>query len=218
MKKMIFILIGLIILLFAKVYAYDDGDFQIWNTEAEEFKVNDNLKVTLEEEFRWGDNASEFYYQHYDLGFSYALNKSWNIGAGYRQILELSKGKFKPENAPYLTATFLLKNAGFVFDSRSRFEYRHFDYKADSGRYRNKFTLKYPLEISRFMVQPFISEEIFFGFGGANQFNQNRLSCGSGINITKNIKAEVYYMLLTVKSSGKWVDANVLGTKFKILF
>jgi hypothetical protein len=218
MNKAVFILMGLILSLAVRAYAYNDGDFQVWNTEIQEYKINKKLKVALEEEFRWGDNAHEFYYQHYDLGLTYFLNKYWSIGGGYRQVYELSKRKFMPEEEPYLTATLFLSKKGFLFDSRNRFEYRHFDTKADSGRYRNKFTVKYPLKIAKFEAQPFLSDEIFFGFGGTNKFNQNRLSTGAGFNITKNIKAEIYYMLVTAKSSGKWIDSNVLGTKLKIAF
>ena len=37
------------------------------------------------------------------------------------------------------------------------------------------------------------------------------------MNLTKDIKAEIYYLLDSVKNSrGQWIDANVLGTKFKI--
>lgn len=218
MKKFILVAAGIVLLLVTKVYAYSDGDFQVWNTDIEEYKINKDLKVALEEEFRWGGDAHEFYYQHYDVGLSYTLSKYWNIGGGYRQVYELSKGKFKMENEPYLTATLLLSAGGFAFESRNRLEYRYFEYKADSGRYRNKFTLKYPLKFAKIEVQPFVSDEVFFGFGGTNQFNQNRVSSGLGVNLTKNIKAEVYYMLVTVKSSGQWVDSNVLGTKLKITF
>jgi len=38
------------------------------------------------------------------------------------------------------------------------------------------------------------------------------------MNLTENIKGEIYYMLQSAKSSGKWVDTNVLGTKIKIAF
>jgi hypothetical protein len=67
-------------------------------------------------------------------------------------------------------------------------------------------------------IQPYVSDEVFVGFGGANQLNQNRLSSGIGINICKNVKGELYYMLQESKSAGKWVDANILGTKIKIAF
>ncbi len=217
----LFIFIFLILSTFSKAYSYDDDDgaFQIWLTTAQEFKLKDKLKASLEEEFRWGNEAREFYYQHYDLGLNYTLGRYWDIGGGYRHVYELSSGKFKQENEPYVTATLKLKMGNFLFNSRNRFEYRHFDYKSDSWRYRNKFTLKYPFKIGNLGVQPFISDEILFScFSGTNQFNQNRVSSGLGIDITKNVKAEIYYMLVSIKKPGKWLEANVFGTKLKIEF
>lgn len=211
--------IGLILAVSSLAYAYDDGDIQIWNTDIEEFKINKNVKVALEEEFRWGDNAGEFFYQHYDAGIFRTLNKYWNIGVGYRHIYELKSGDFKMENAPYVTATLFLEKQGFLFDSRSRLEYRHFDYQTDSWRYRNKFTLKFPWKFTKIQLQPYLGDEILIGFGnGTNEFNQNRFSAGVGMNLYKSLKGEVYYMLVSTKSSGRWNDANVLGTKFKISF
>ncbi len=220
MKTLIVFVVLIIFFSFIFAYAYDDDDgaFQVWLTTIQEFKVKEKLKVALEEEFRWGDEASEFYYQHYDLGLSYNLGENWDFGGGYRNIYELSNGKFKQENAPYLIATLKLKIKSFSFSSRNRFEYRHFDYKADSGRYRNKFTLVCPVVIKRFGIQPFLSDEIFLGFLRTDQFNQNRFSSGLGFEITKNIKGEIYYMLVSIKKSSGWFNANVLGTKFKVIF
>ncbi len=200
------------------VFAYDDHDFQVWNTDVEEFKIGDNSKIALEEEFRWGGNSKEFYYHHYDLGFFYNLEKYLSLGCGYRHVLELKKGKFRPENEPYLTATLVWDLKGFKFEDRNRIEYRRFDYQTDSWRYRNKFTVKSPWKFTGLEIQPYLSDEIFIGFEGASEFNQNRFSSGLGMNLSKNIKAEVYYMLQTTKSSGKWIDSNVLGTKLKIAF
>lgn len=219
MKKTYFLIIALVLVLAAGVYAYSDGDFQVWNTDYQEFKVNKNLKAVLEEEFRWGGNAGEFYYHHYDVGILYNPNKYWNIGGGYRHAYELSKGKFKLENEPYVVASVFLTKEAFTFDSRSRLEYRHFGYQADSWRYRNKFTLKFPWKFTKMQVQPFAAEEIFVKFGnGIGQLNQNRVSCGFGMNPIANLKAEIYYMLVSAKSSGVWKDTNVLGTKLKLSF
>lgn len=218
MKKIIFILLGLALTLITKVYAYDDHDFQIWSTEVEEMNINEKAKIALEEEFRWGDNASEFYYQHYDIGFFYNLKKYLNIGGGYRHVYDLKNGKFKLENRPYLTATLLWNLRDFKFDDRNRMEYRHFDYQTDTWRYRNKLTVKLPWKFTRMEIQPYLSDEIFAGFGTINEFNRNRFYSGLSINLTKNMKAEIYYMAQSTKSSGQWKDANILGTKLKILF
>jgi hypothetical protein len=216
MRKTLFLLFGSALILSSKVYAYDDGDFQVWNTNAEECKITDKSKITLEEEFRWADNANIFYYHHYDLGFSYVLKKYLSVGGGYRHVYELKRGKFKPENEPYLTATFSCDFLGFKFEDRNRLEYRHFDYQTDSWRYRSKFTIKLPWKLAS--IQPYVADEIFVGFAGIKELNQNRFSSGLGINLTRNVKGEIYYMLQSSKSAGNWVDANILGTKIKIAF
>lgn len=219
MRKALFSLVGLVLILAVKVYAYDDGDFQIWNTESQEMKINDRLKFSLEEEFRWGDDAGEFYYHHYDGGMLYSMSKHLILGGGYRHVLSLQTRKWKAENEPYVSATFSGDLTGFKLDSRSRMEYRHFDYKPDSWRYRNKFTAKFPWKFTALEIQPYISDEIFYVFGGTCQFSQNRIYSGLTMNITKNVKAELYYLLDSSKNSkGKWIDSNVLGTKLRIAF
>lgn len=201
----------------ATVYAYDDGDFQVWHTEVQEMKINKELKATLEEEFRFGDNANEFYYHHYDLGFVYNLNKNLDLGINYRQVYEKKKGDFKEENRPHINVTLKWDLSGFKFDDRSRFQYRHFDYQTDLWQYRNKFTVKFPWKFTKLEIQPYVADEIFVDLNGV-VLSRNRLYSGLGFSLTKDIKAEIYYLLQSSKSAGTWTDANVLGTKLKITF
>jgi hypothetical protein len=217
MKKFYVFLVG-VFLLVGECHAYDDHDFQVWNTDVEELKINKSSKITLEEEFRWGDNAEEFYYHHYDLGYVYNMSKHLNVGLGYRQIFEKKSGKFKGESAPYGMATLFWDAKGFKFDDRSRLEYRHFDYQTDFWRYRNKITIKLPLKFTKLGIAPYLSDEIFLIFGTISQFNENRFSTGFSFDLTKNIKVELYYMLRSTKGTDTWVDTNVLGTKFKVVF
>ncbi|MFA4991144.1 MAG: DUF2490 domain-containing protein [Candidatus Omnitrophota bacterium] len=212
------VLMLLIVLTSVNGHAYDDGDFQIWNTDSEEFKINDNSKAVLEQEFRWADNANEFCYHHYEAGFFYSLKRYLNVGLGYRHIYELNRGKFKLEKEPFLTAALSWDLNGFRIEDRSRMEYRYFDYQVDSWRYRNKLGVKFPWKFTSMEIQPYLSDEIFVGFGATNQFNRNRFSSGVGMSISKNIKGELYYMLQDSKSAGKWTDINILGTKIKIAF
>jgi hypothetical protein len=217
-RKLSIIVIALSLFSAVELYAYDDGDFQAWNTDSEELKINKDAKIVLEQEFRWGGNAQDFYYQHYDLGFFYNLLEHLNVGAGYRHVLSKSKAKFLIENEPYITATLLWDLAGFKFDDRSRLEYNHFDYKDDTLRYRNKITVKAPWKFTALEIQPYLSDEIFILFDDGQRLNINRFSVGLGMTITKNLKGEIYYMLQDTKNSGKWTDINVLGTKLKLSF
>jgi hypothetical protein len=217
MKKNILLLVGVIFCLTNSAFAYKDGDFQVWNTDSEEFNINKDAKIVLEEEFRWGGSAKEFYYQHYDLGFFYTLQKHLNAGAGYRHVLSRSRDKFLVENQPYITGTLLWEMGGFKFDDRSRLEYNHFDYKKDTWTYRNKFTVKAPWKFTKLAIQPYLSDEIFILFDNSQTLNKNRFSAGAGMSLTRNLKAEIYYMLQSSKSV-KWTDANILGTKLKLAF
>jgi hypothetical protein len=137
---------------------------------------------------------------------------------GYRQIYEKKSGKFKEENQPNGLATISAEvGGGCKLEDRSRLEYRHFDYQADLWQYRNKFTVKLPWKFSKLEIQPYLSDETFFNFYGA-VFTKNRFFSGLGINITKNIKSETYYLLQNTKTNHKWPKINAFGTKIKLTF
>ncbi len=146
------------------------------------------------------------------------MSKYLNVGGGYRRIFSKAKGKFRAEDEPYISATLSGSLAGFRFDDRSRLEYQYFDYQDDSWRYRNKLAVKLPWKFTQLEIQPFISDEIFIRFDDSAHLNQNRFSCGLGLNLAKVLKAESYYLLQNSRSVKKWPGVNVLGTKFKILF
>ena len=218
MKRISSVLICLVMLSAVKAYAYSGRDFQFWNTNVEEFKINKVSKVALEEEIRFGNNAREFQYHHYDVGFFYNLEKYLSISGGYRHVYELKKGKFKLENEPYAAASLFFDLARCKFEDRCRLEFRHFDYQSDSWRYRNKISVKLPWKFTSMEIYPFVSDEIFVNLSDTVQYNQNRVSSGLGMNLAKNVKAEIYYMLQSVKGSEKWRDTNVAGVKLKVAF
>ncbi len=218
MKKIVFLTWGLILGLLTLSYAYKDGDFQVWNTDTQEFKIDNKAKIIFEEEFRWGGSAKDFYYQHYDLGFFYSLQKYLTLGVGYRQVLSKGGDKFLVENEPYLHAALLWDALDFKFEDRSRLEYNYFDYKDDTWKYRNKLTIRFPWKFTKFEIQPYLADEVFILFDDGQRLNMNRFSAGFGVVFTKNLKGEIYYLLQSSQSKGVWSDSNVLGTKLKLAF
>jgi len=218
MKKILTV-IGLFLLVAARASAYDNHDFQVWNTDIEEFKVNKTSKITFEQEFRWGDNASEFYYQHYDVGYAYIFNQYFNLGGGFRYVKQKTSDQFKDESEPYFAAFMFWNPVGFSLSDRIRIEYRYFDYQAVQWRFRNKLDIKFPWKFTKFEIQPMVSDEIFFKFNGID-LNENRLYAGFACTLTKNLKGEITYMLRSTKNVGicTWNDTNVLSTKLKLAF
>ncbi len=217
MKRISFVLFGLLLMCVSKCYAYDDGDFQIWHTEGQEMKINKDLKLTLEEEFRFGDNANAFFYHHYDGGLVYALNKNLDIGLNFRRAYEKIRGKLRRENRPHINITPKWELFGLKFEDRSRFQYRNFDYQEEYWQYRNKFTVKFPWKLTNLEIQPYLADEIFVTLNDG-EVNRNRYYAGAGMKLTSNIRGEVFYLLQRGKSSGKWSNTNVFGTKLKLVF
>lgn len=204
-----------------EAFAYDNGDFQIWNSNSQEKQISEKAKVTAEEEFRYADNANQLYYHHYDVGFFYAFNKNFDLSLNYRHIYERRKGKFRIENEPCVNAVFKWDMLGFSFSDRNRVEYRHFDYQTDFWRYRNTIAARFPWEFTRFKIRPYLSDELFIAFRGT-AFNNNRFYSGAGFTAAKNIKGEFYYLLQHTRTVGKtttnWPFINVFGAKFKLVF
>lgn len=202
-----------------------DGDFQFWNTEAVEGKLNDHWKVYTEAEFRFGDDASEFYYQHTHLEIGYKVNDWLEIAPAYRQVWELFTKSVDEEGQedwfveyrPMVNVTVKYKWNGWEISDRNRFEYRFFDIdKEDHFRYRNKITLKTPWKWTSWGINPFIADEIFIQEN--DQFNRNRFYLGVGMDIIEHLTADVFYLWQTSEKGDEWVDFNIIGAKLKLKF
>jgi len=218
MKRITFLIAVLLAVSFSTdSYAFDDGDFQYWNTESASWKFEEGWKIKIEEEFRFADDVSDFYYQHSDIGFSYLAENWLELGANYRHIFEEISGDWKKEYRPHLNATLKADIDGADLSNRSRLEYRNKEDSDESFRYRNKTTLKVPSKMTKYEIQPYLADEIFVDFD-AGELNTNRFYVGAAFNIYKKLKGDIYYLWQTKKSSGSWIDYYIVGTKLNLSF
>ena len=216
--RSIIVLSLLILICSSDSFAFDDGDFQYWNSESLSVEINKDWKINLEEEWRFGDNAGNFYYQHSDLGLTYSGFAKWfDLGMNYRHIFEEESSKWRLENRPHLNVTFKWDLFDFSFNNRGRFEYRNREDAEDYWRYRNKFTIKLPFKLTTFEIQPYIADEIYYDFD-QDSFNRNRLYGGFNFKLFKYLKADIFYLWQSSEENDKWRDLNILGTKLKIFF
>ncbi len=200
-------------------FAYNDEGFQYWSSASASFDINKDWKGTLEEEFRLGNDGGHLYYHHSDLGFVYRSIADWiDLGFNYRKVFEKdSNGKWRQENRPHLNIT--LKTHLFNLDvsNRARLEYRDREKKKDVWRYRNKTTVKFPLKLTKLKLQPYIADEIFITLNDDN-VDRNRFYAGASLNLSKNIKANIFYLWQSSRSGHQWKNINVIGTQLKFLF
>ena len=201
-------------------FAFDDGDFQWWTAAGASFDINKDWKCTFEEEFRLGDDGGELYYHHSDLGFVYGSLADWiDLGFNYRQIFARSDsaGEWKQENRPHLNVTLKAQVLDLDVSTRSRFEYRDREDREDHWRYRNKFTVKVPIELTELKLKPYVADEVFIPLNDDN-VSANRVYAGVSFGILENMTGEVFYLWQTSRSSDYWNDFNVLGTRLKFRF
>lgn len=208
---------AIIVLSVGDVFAYDNGDWQYWNRESIEGNINENWKVKIDVEFRFGDNCSELYHQYSEPGLAYRCAGWFNLGVNYRQIYEKKGEAWRQENRPHINATFKWRWSNFKLEDRSRLEYRVREGKDDVFRYRNRLLLKLPLKWTDLNIQPYMADEIFLDFE-KGELNRNRLYLGANGNLGKGLKAEAYYLWQTSKSKDHWDDHNMIGTKLKAAF
>jgi hypothetical protein len=192
----------------------------LWTTANASVGINEDWKCTFEQEFKFGDYAGELFYSHSDLGFVYQSLADWiDLGFNYRQVFARkgSADDWKQENRPHLNFTLKGKLFDLNVSNRSRFEYRDIETRDDHWRYRNKFTVKLPFELTDFKLKPYVADEIFFPLNDDN-INQNRVYAGFSFDVLENMKGEVFYVWVTGRTDDGWIDVNALGTRLKFSF
>jgi len=121
------------------------------------------------------------------------------------------------ENRPHLNITLKARLFDLDVSNGARFEYRDRENKEDLWRYRNKVTVKFPFELTNFELQPYVAEEIFITLNDDN-VDRNRFYAGASFNLSKNIKANIFYLWQSSRSDKQCKDINTLGTQLKFTF
>jgi len=199
--------------------AFDDGDFQYWSKTGVSFDINKDWRFTFEEEFKLGDDAERLYCYSSDFGFVYKSFADWiDLGFNFKQeFAKDNNGRWRQENRPHFNITFKGRLLDLDLSNRSRFEYRDRENKKDLWRYRNKVTVKLPVELTKFKIQPYLADEVFFNFDKVG-YSRNRFYSGASFTLSKNIKGGIFYLWQASKSGGAWKDTHVLGTDLKFYF
>jgi len=172
----------------------------------------------LEEEVKLGDDAERFYYRHTDLGFVRSLADGLDIGFNFKHVSARGDGNdWISENRPHLNLTFKGKWADLALSDRSRLEFRDIDNVKNFWRYRNKFTVKFPWELTALKLKPYVAEEIFINLDQSG-IVQHRLYSGFSAKLSDNLSGSLFYLWLASNSNHSWIDIHILGTQFVYWF
>lgn len=203
-----------------------DEDFMAWTALGFRWEVSEDWRLDFEEAWRFNDDASNFYYEHSDIGILYRGLADWiDIGLNYRAIYDRDDNEWA-ENRPYLNVDLHGELFGLDVSDRSRFEYRDLDDDDSVWRYRHKLTINRPFEHlagrirerARGRVRPYVAHEISLNFEGQT-LDWQRVYTGLSILASEHVICDIHYLWQTRRTNGKWEsESHVIGTRLTFAF
>lgn len=190
--------------------AFDDGDFQTWLTLSASHKVNTNWTIRVEEEMYFGDDSSERFYYHTDVGAARKVNEVLSVGLYYRLVQSEKENSWLHEDRPHLDFVFKNVLGDVNVQNRARFEYRIRENMDEVLRYRHRLQLQLPVKPMGVAMTPYVSEELFID-SDQGDFNEFRTSTGLKKKISAAFEGDLYYLWQTVDKNTFWQDAHILG-------
>ena len=210
MRK-IFLLLAMGILTCTQITLAGDDDLFFEFQAGISHQINNVWKMSVSEKLYYSDTGSLFANET-DIGFAYSGLADWLVLSWNFKYAEGNPtgDNWIREYRPHFNVTIKDKIGNIPWSNRTRIEYRDFDEKKDHWRLRNKLLLDMPFKIPVLNATPYVGDEVLFNLS-ENGFNQNRLYTGLKFNISKNIKANLYYYWLKIQRTGRWDEASVIG-------
>lgn len=193
--------------------------FQYWNSDDITFDINKDWQFTVSQEERLCNGGGNLYYEHTDFGFMRKNVTPWlDLGFNYRLIYEKNNADhMKPENYPYVDTILKTKFFGCDLSDRSRIAFRDRTNQDDLWQYRNKITLKFPVELTSWKLQPFISEELFFDLEQQGLYKSWFIP-GFNFPVSKNLTCEISWLWQVRQAQPHWEDVTGIITRLKFHF
>lgn len=206
----------------AQASPVENGDFGVWNVYDIEKKINPKWKMKVGEELRYRE-ANGLYYAETHLGVDYKANQYLAAGAEYQQIRTERTNKKKDENwywdeVPRIYLTPQLPFKGFLLENRNMLEFRIRQDARFTLRYRNLTSLTLPWKWTRFELQPYSANEVFF-VTHQNGMVEDRFFAGFKVHFWGPVYGSIYYLRHSNKNAiAKWTSTNNLGINLKVTF
>ncbi|MCK5168295.1 MAG: DUF2490 domain-containing protein [Bacteroidales bacterium] len=200
------------------------SDLEQWTSIGLSKKINKHWKISLDQEFRFTKNASQFDIYLADLAVDYRFNKHFAAGANYRFYQNKNKdGVFKTQHRWNTDFQYKYKISRFSIAYRLRFQNKDEDFftnESDNNLYnlRNKLSVNY--NIKNFKPDPYFDIELFRRLekGEDSYFNKMRWTLGIEYPITKKTDIELFYRIDNELNESYAKDTYIIGLGYKISF
>ena len=198
-------------------------DFQYWSGYEFAKELGSQFELFYAPEFRVRENASEVFYHEHKQGARWKPSKYFEFGLNYLFARNKpAKGSPRWEHRGELEATPKISFGRWNLSVRGRTELRQV--QGSSGEWEWRFRLRpkiaYKLNLRRYTITPYISDEIFYDVE-RDAWNQNRAVAGVVFPLGKlkwvQPSIDFYYMLQHNRSiRDDWNQNHIFGTKFTL--
>ena len=201
-------------------------DFQSWNdvtftkpivkAKDSKNKSYDKFSVFFSGTMRFGNKVQNITDQRAGFGFDFKANPFITFTTSYTYVVSRPKVTTHDyENRLGFAATFEKKFGKIGLKDRNLVEYRIRNSKADSTRYRNKFTFSYDIaKDKKTLFTVFATVEPHYDFT-SESWNRNESFFGITRKFTKNLSTDFFYIRQDNKS-GLPKAINGIGVSFKV--
>jgi len=200
------------------------GDLEQWTSVGISKKLGKNWKLSLDQEFRFTNNISQFDIYFTDFGVDYKLNKHFSLGANYRFYQNKnSDGIFQTQHRWSTDAEYKQKIDRFTLAYRLRFQNKDEDFftsESSNNLYnlRNKFSLDY--NIKNFKFDPFFEAELYRQIYDATttELSKLRWTLGLEYSLKKFGDLEMFYRIDNELNQSYNKNTYIFGLGYKFSF
>jgi len=176
-------------------------DAGVWTAISVETGVVKHLTLSVSQELRLNENATEINKWLSEAGLQYKISKHLKASVNYRFTMKNNlNNRFTPGHRWFIDIKADRKEKPFLFQFRTRFqeEIKQIGRAPDGGipGYHSRNKLSVGLDLDR-KWEPFVSVELFTPLFAQQPvlFDDIRTAAGLDIKIAKKQKLELYYMI-----------------------
>lgn len=216
-KNLSFLRVSFLLLLFSgsTVLFAQDGeegtDTELWAGATLKVKVHKDLKVELEQQFRFDDGISAFDNAFSELSLRYNLNKYFKLKGSFRYSAR-NMDRNRKRYSLYLYYNWDKKKFPVSFQYRAGFQNDTEVWTDQQITFaRNRIKLEYKNFKS---ITPFIAYEAFYRFNYRNEFRTSRYTGGLSWDIHPNLSTNIFYRIEQEINVKRPERQNIIGLMF----
>jgi predicted porin len=186
-----------------------EQDFQQWSKIGVSYDLNKDLSVSLDQGFRFRENASLPDVIFSNLSLKYDLIKKWSVAIGYRYITDFDLSQnTSTSHRIYSDINYRKKKKRWLLKNRLRYQYQE-----ENFTLRDKVSLSY--NIRKTPLEPFTAFELFFK---DSEFKKWRYTLGASYPFLKEFDIDVYYRLQQSFNTNNPKQLHILGLGMEYKF